>query len=251
MKNWRRRAPSSAAETQTVLGRRRQPRARPPGRPDRAAPASWRPCRRPRPWRRRRWCRAGRSCRRRPRRRSGCGRRRRETGNRETPARRSAAASARGPRDGSPRSAACHAPSRSPWRWSVRRSRRRSGRARRRPRPRQAAHSPRRLPSWRGRRCRRAFRHARAQRSPAPRRHTRHAPRSASARCWTGFARSRRAGARPRRLRFHRRWSRSPAPALTSCYPISGLALAPKAAFRYPPGLGSARLSIRHPEVRA
>ena len=85
---------------------------------------------------------------------------------------------------------------------------------------RQAAQSRRRLPSWRGRRCRRARRHGRAPRSPAPRRRRRRAPRSASARYWTESVPTRRSAARPRRPRFRRRWSRSPAPALT---PLSNL----------------------------
>ena len=85
---------------------------------------------------------------------------------------------------------------------------------------RQVAQSRRRRPSSRGRRCRRAGRHGRARRSPAPRRRSGRAPRSASARYWTGSCRCRRAGARPRRPRFRRRWSRCPAPASACRYPI-------------------------------
>ena len=93
-------ARASAAERRSASDRRSPRRVRPAGRRGRAGRAASRPCRRLRPWRRRAWCRAAHSRRRRAPRRTGYARRRRGTGSREIPARRSAAASARGLRDG-------------------------------------------------------------------------------------------------------------------------------------------------------
>ena len=70
VRRWR--GPASAAASAKRSGSPRSRLASPPaGRPDRAGPAAWRPCRRPRRWRRRWWCRAARS-RRRPRTARSC-----------------------------------------------------------------------------------------------------------------------------------------------------------------------------------
>ena len=71
-------------QRETLRDRRAPQASRPAGRPDSRGRAASRSCRKPRRWRRPSWCRAAHSRRRRARRRSGCGRRRRETGNRET-----------------------------------------------------------------------------------------------------------------------------------------------------------------------
>ena len=80
----RRGRASAAAAAKRDADCRAPPPSRPAARRDSRGRAASRSCRTPRRWRRPWWCRAARSRRRRAPRRSGCGRRRRGTGNRET-----------------------------------------------------------------------------------------------------------------------------------------------------------------------